>query len=85
MERGQNDASSRKEPISHEIKCDDEPSSDDASVEWTALMGDTEANEDDQLAVAVVSVRIADGSTEVRKINFVNGGLGIVTELISGS
>lgn len=68
------------EPVSYEVACDGELSADDASVEWTTLMGSPEPSEDDQIAVAVVSVRTGDGTTDERKISFVTRALEIVAE-----
>ena len=68
------------DPVSYEVACDGELSTDDVSVEWTTLMGGTEPSEDDQIAVAVVSVRTGDGSMDERKISFVTRALEIVAE-----
>lgn len=73
------------DPVSYEVECGGELEPEDVSVEWTTLMGDPEGTEEDQLAVAVVSVRTADGDVDVRRINFVNGGLEIVSEALSGA
>ena len=67
------------EPVSYEVACDGELSADDVSVEWTTLMGGTEPSEDDQLAVAVVSVQTGDGVDE-RKISFVTRALEMAAE-----
>ena len=67
------------EPVSYEVACDGELSADDVSVEWTTLMGGTEPSEDDQIAVAVVSVQTGDGVDE-RKISFVTRALAMVAE-----
>lgn len=67
------------EPVSYEVACDGELSADDVSVEWTTLMGSPEPSEDDQIAVAVVSVRTGDGEDE-RKIGFVTRALEMVAE-----
>ena len=67
------------EPVSYEVACDGELSADDISVEWTTLMGGTEPSEDDQLAVAVVSVQTGDGVDE-RKISFVTRALEMAAE-----
>lgn len=72
------------EPVSYEITCDGELSADDVSVEWTTLMGGTEPSEDDQIAVAVVSVRTGDGVDE-RKISFVTRALEMVAEATPGA
>lgn len=68
------------EPVSYEVTCDGELSADDVSVEWTTLMGGTEPSEDDQIAVAVVSVRTDDGSVDEHKISFVTSALEMVAE-----
>lgn len=68
------------EPVSYEVACDGELSADDVSVEWTTLMGSPEPSEDDQIAVAVVSVRTGDGTTDERKIGFVTRALEMVAE-----
>ena len=68
------------EPVSYEIACDGELSADDVSVEWTTLMGGADPSENDQIAVAVVSVRTGDGSMDERKISFVTRVLEIVAE-----
>lgn len=73
------------DPVSYEVECGEELEPEDVSVEWTTLMGNAKGTEEDQLAVAVVSVRTADGDVDVRKINFVNGGLEIVAEALSGA
>lgn len=73
------------DPVTYEIDCGGSLTAEDVSVEWTTLMGSPEGTREDQLAVAVVSVRTADGETDVRKINFVNGGLEIVAEAASGA
>lgn len=72
------------EPVSYEVTCDGELSADDVSVEWTTLMGGTEPSEDDQIAVAVVSVQTGDGVDE-RKISFVTRALEMVAEATPGA
>ena len=73
------------EPVSYEVACDGELSADDVSVEWTTLMGSTEPSEDDQIAVAVVSVRTDDGGVDERKVSFVTGALEMVAEATPGA
>lgn len=67
------------EPVSYEVACDGELSASNVSVEWTTLMGNPEPSEDDQIAVAVVSVRTGDGVDE-RKVSFVTRALEMVAE-----
>ena len=73
------------EPVSYEIECNGELSVDDVSVKWTTLTGGTEPSEDDQIAVAEVSVRTGDGSSYERKISFVTRALEMVAEATPGS
>ena len=73
------------EPVSYEVACDGELSADDVSVEWTTLMGGTEPSEDDQIAVAEVSVRTGDGSVDERKISFVTRALEMAAEATPGA
>lgn len=73
------------EPVSYEIECDGELSADDVSVKWTTLMGGTEPSEDDQIAVAEVSVRAGDGSSYERKISFVTRALEMAAEATPGA
>lgn len=70
------------EPVSYEVECGGSLSADDVSVTWTTLMGSPEATEEDQIAVAVVSVRRADGSADERKVSFVNGAIEMVAEAV---
>ena len=51
-------------------------------MRWTTLMGSEEASEYDQLSLAVVSVRTADGGVDERKISFVGVALEMVSEVI---
>ena len=68
------------EPMSYEVACDGELSVDDVSVEWTTLMGNPEPSEDDQIAVAVVSVNTGDGGTDEHKISLVTRALEMAAE-----
>ena len=73
------------DPVSYEVACDGELSADDVSVEWTTLMGNSEPSENDQIAVAKVSVRTGGGTTDERKISFVTGALEMVAEATPGA
>ena len=73
------------EPVSYEVACGGELSADDVSVKWTTLMSGTEPSEDDQIAIAVVSVRTGDGGVDERKISFVTGALEMVAEATPGA
>ena len=71
------------DPVSYEVECGGGLEPGDVSVEWTTVMGGAKPSEDDQLAVAEVSVRASEGDVDVRKIDFVNGALEIVSESIA--
>ena len=68
------------EPMSYDVANVGDLTADDISVAWTTLMGNPEASEDDQFAIAAVSVRTADGGADERKISFVTGALEMVAE-----
>lgn len=73
------------EPVSYEVyevDCEKGLDKDDVSVRWTTLMGSEEASEHDQIAIAVVSVRTADGGVDERKISFVGVALEMVSEAL---
>ena len=72
-------------PVSYEVACDGELSTSDVSVEWTTLMGNPEPSEDDQIAVAVVSVSTGDGGVDERKISFVTRALEMAAEATPGA
>ena len=73
------------DPVSYEVECGGGLESGDVSVEWMTLMGGTEPSEDDQLAVAEVSVRASEGDADVRRINFLKGAFEIISETVAGS
>lgn len=73
------------DPVSYEVECGGDLEPGDVSVEWTTVMGGTEPSEDDQLAVAEVSVRASESDTDVRRINFLKGAFEIISETVAGS
>ena len=48
-------------------------------------MGDVNATEDNQLAVAVISISLNNKVISERKIDFVNGGMEIVIDSIKNN
>lgn len=68
------------EPVSYQVECGQALSAGDVEVRWTTLMGGTEPSEDDQIAVADVSVKAADGAVDERKISFVTKALEIAAK-----
>lgn len=64
----------------------DKPISEaDVKIQWTTLMGNPESTEDNQLAIARVSISSNGEVFSERKINFVNKGLEIVIDTINKS
>lgn len=53
------------------IPCDEKISESDIQVEWTTLMGNLKSEEDDQLAVALVTISENGEIISQKKINFV--------------
>lgn len=70
------------DPVSYQVECGSDLTTDDVSVKWTTLMGNPEPSEDDQIAIAVVSVQTADDIVDERKINFVTRALEMAAEAI---
>ncbi|MDD7332573.1 MAG: hypothetical protein PUG53_06985, partial [Eubacterium sp.] len=55
---------------------------DDISVKWKTLGGSTEYSEHDQLALADVSIKIDDGSTDERIVSFIGKAVKNVAEAV---
>lgn len=73
------------DPVGYEVECEGDLEPGDVSVKWTTVMGGTEPSEDDQLAVAEVSVQTSESDTDVRRINFLKGAFEIISETVAGS
>lgn len=72
-------------PIQYTIECDENITEEDVNIQWTTLMGDVNATEDNQLAVAVISISLNNKVISERKIDFVNGGMEIVIDSIKNN
>lgn len=68
------------EPLDYEFYIDKSFSKDDITVEWTTLMGSTEATKENQLCVAMVKVK---GTNEAIKINFINRGIELIEDALA--
>lgn len=68
------------EPLDYEFYIDKSFSKDDITVEWTTLMGSTEATKESQLCVAMVKVK---GTNEAIKINFINRGIELIEDALA--
>lgn len=68
------------EPLDYEFYINKSFSKDDITVEWTTLMGSTEATKENQLCVAMVKVK---GNEEAIKINFFNKGIELIEDALA--
>lgn len=68
--------------LQYVVEYDKEISESDVNITWTTLMGNTEYTEDDNLAIAHVSLSENNEVFSERTINFVKGVMEIVTEMI---
>lgn len=68
------------EPLDYEFYIDKSFSKDGITVEWTTLMGSTEATKESQLCVAMVKVK---GTNEAIKINFINRGIELIEDALA--
>lgn len=70
------------EKLQYVLEYDKTISKQDISIEWTTLMGNPEATKDNQLCIAKVSISENGKTFSERKINFINKGIDIVTDMI---
>lgn len=68
------------ESLDYEFYVNKSFSKDDITVEWTTLMGSTEATKENQLCVAMVKVK---GNEEAIKINFFNRGIELIEDALA--
>lgn len=70
------------DPLQCEMEWDEKMNESDIFIEWTTLMGSQTSNQDDQFALANVSL-LKDGQVvQEVKINFVDQGIEIIKEII---
>lgn len=67
----------------YEIAYSSQISEPDIAVTWTTIMGNPEPSEEDQFAVADVSISSDGEVISQRKINFFSGGMEIITDAIN--
>ena len=70
------------EEVQYQVPYDQPISKDNIEVEWTTIMGNERAAEDDQIAVADVKLTSPDGVFSQRKINFVKGAVEVIIDTI---
>lgn len=69
--------------LQYEIKYDQELTENDVKIEWTTLMGDTNYTEENQIAVAVVTLSHNGEIFSQRKISFVSNAIDIIVDAIN--
>lgn len=73
------------EGLQYVVEYDKDISESDVNITWTTLMGNTEYTEDDNLAIADISISENGEIFSQRKVNFVNKGIEIVVDTINGN
>lgn len=69
--------------IQYTVACEDRLDESNVDVSWTTVMGNPKGTEDDQFAVAVITVFSHGEVISERKINFANGAFEIVAEAMA--
>ena len=69
-------------PAQYSIEYDQPVSKENIEIQWTTLMGSTEASEDDELTTAHISLSSNDEIFSERSINFINGALETIIDAI---
>ena len=69
--------------LQYEIKYDQELTKNDVKIEWTTLMGDTNYTEENQIAIAVVTLSHDGEIFSQRKISFVSNAIDIIVDAIN--
>ena len=72
-------------PIQYCIECNDTITKENTDIQWTTLMGDSDPTEDNQLAIADISISIDSEVISERKVEFANGGMEIVIDTINNN
>lgn len=69
-------------PIQYTVDYDKQITKANVDIQWTTLMGNQNPSEDDQLAIADVTLESEGNTFSERKINFVNGGIEILMDAV---
>lgn len=69
--------------LQYEIKYDQELTKNDVKIEWTTLMGDTNYTEENQIAIAVVTLSHDGEIFSQRKISFISNAIDIIVDTIN--
>lgn len=69
--------------ISYKIESNNEITKNDINIEWQTIMGDTNFTEENQIAVAVISIYSNGEMISQRKVNFISKAVDIVVDTIN--
>ena len=69
--------------LQYEIKYNQELTKNDIKIKWTTLMGDTNYTEENQIAIAVVTLSHNGEIFSQRKISFVSNAIDIILNSIN--
>ena len=69
--------------ISYQIESDKKITKNDINIEWQTITGDTNFTEENQIAVAVISIYSNGKMISQRKVDFISKAIDIVVETIN--
>ena len=75
--------SSFSKDISYVIENNNKITENDINIEWQTIMGDTNFTEENQIAVAVISIYSNGEIISQRKVNFISKAVDIVVDTIN--
>ena len=67
-------------PIQYTVNYDKPITEENIDIQWTTLMGGQNPSEDDQFAIADVTLKSENNTFSERKINFANGAIEILND-----
>lgn len=69
-----------KDIVYYTVNYDKPITEENIDIQWTTLMGSQNPSEDDQLAIADVTLKSESNTFSERKINFANGAIEILND-----
>ena len=69
--------------MSYEIECNNEITENDIKIEWQTIMGDTNFTEENQIAVAIITLSSNGEVISQRKVNFISKAIDIIVDTIN--
>lgn len=70
------------EDVDYQVQTDEPITKDDVQVQWQTLMGSTSATEDDELAVAEVTISAKGEVISQQRISFFGKGIDMVVDAV---